>query len=102
MDEKGMTKKDLFRCFYSAWQEAFTAKTVSLCWCKTGPISFNPGLVLNKLRPRSQKESTPRGSSSSSSACWDSLSGPRRLRGIINKTVDRKTKKMVKKLSDDL
>jgi hypothetical protein len=28
-----MTKRDFFRCFYPAWQEAFTAKTVSSSWC---------------------------------------------------------------------
>ena len=96
-----MTKRDFFRCFYPAWQEAFTAKTVSSSWCKTGLIPFNPGLVLNKLQPRSQKEPTPRGSSSSSSTCWDSPSGLRKLRGIIDKTIDQKTKKMMKRLSDD-
>lgn len=97
-----MTKRDFFRCFYPAWQGAFTAKNVSSSWCKTGIFPFNPDLVLNKLRPRRQKEATPRGSSSSSSACWDSPSGLRKLRAIINKTVDQKTKKMMKRLSDDL
>jgi hypothetical protein len=58
--------------------------------------------VLDKLRPRRQKEATPRGSSSNSSTCWDSSSGLRKLRAIINKTVDQKTKKMMKRLSDDL
>jgi hypothetical protein len=75
---------------------------VSSSWCKTGLIPFNPGLVLNKLRPRNQKEPTPRGSSSNSSACWDSPSGLRKLRGIIDKTIDQKTKKMMKRLNDDL
>lgn len=97
-----MTKRDFFRCFYPAWQKAFTAETVNSSWCKTGLFPFNPGLVLDKLRPRSQKEPTPRGSSSSSSACWDSPSGMRKLRAIINKTVDQKTKKMMKRLSNDL
>ena len=97
-----MTKRDFFRCFYPAWQGAFTAKNVSSSWCKTGIFPFNPDSVLNKLRPRRQKEATPRGSSSNSSACWDSPSGLRKLRAIINKTVDQKTKKMMKRLSDDL
>jgi hypothetical protein len=97
-----MTKRDFFRCFYPAWQKAFTAETVNSSWCKTGLFPFNPGLVLDKLRPRSQKEPTPRGSSSSSSACWESPSGMRKLRAIINKTVDQKTKKMMKRLSNDL
>jgi hypothetical protein len=97
-----MTKRDFFRCFYPAWQRAFTTKTVNSSRLKTGLFPFNPGLVLDKLRPRSQKEPTPRGSSSSSSACWGSPSGMRKLRAIINKTVDQKTKKMMKRLSDDL
>jgi hypothetical protein len=97
-----MTKRDFFRCFYPAWQRVLTAKTVNSSWCKTGLFPFNPGLVLNKLQPRSQKEPTPRGLSSSSSAYWDSPSGIRKLRAIINKTVDQKTKKMMKRLSDDL
>jgi hypothetical protein len=97
-----MTKRDFFRCLYPAWQEAFTAETVSSSWCKTGLFPFNPGLVLNKLRPRNQKEPTPRGSLSSSSVFWDSSSGTRKLRAIINKTAAQKTKKMMKRLSDDL
>jgi hypothetical protein len=97
-----MTKRDFSRCFYPTWQDAFAVKTMSSSWCKTGLFTFHPNLVLNKLRPRSQKEPTPRGSSSSSSVCWDSPSALRKLRAIINKTVDQKTKKMMKRLSDDL
>lgn len=101
-----MTKRDFFRCFYPAWQKAFTEKNVSSSWCKTGLFPFNPGLVLEKLRPRTQKEPTSRGRSrgpsSSPSACWDSPSGMRKLRATINERVDKKTKKMIQRLSDDL
>ena len=101
-----MTKRDFFKCFYPAWQKAFTDKNVASSWCKTGLFPFNPALVLGKLRPRNQREPTPRassrGPSSSSSACWDSPSGMRKLRAIINQTVDKKTKKTIKRLSDDL
>lgn len=101
-----MTKRDFFKCFYPAWHQAFTVKNIASSWSKTGLFPFNPALVLDKLRPRSQREPTPRGpsrgASSSPSACWDSPSGMRKLRAIINKTVDRKTKKVIKRLSDDL
>jgi hypothetical protein len=101
-----MTKRDFFRCFYPAWRQAFTEQNVSSSWSKTGLFPFNPALVLDRLKPRQQRMSAPggptRGSSSSPSACWDSPSGMRKLRAIINKTVDRKTKKMIKRLSDDL
>jgi hypothetical protein len=101
-----MTKRDFFRCFYPAWQEAFTEQNVNSSWCKAGLFPFNPALVLDKVKPREQRESAPggrrRGSSSSPSACWDSPSGMRKLRAIINQTVDKKTKKVIKRLSDDL
>jgi len=101
-----MTKRDFFKCFYPAWHKAFTEKNVASSWSKTGLIPFHPALVLEKLRPRNQRGPTPRGSdrgpSSSPPACWDSPSGMRKLRAIINKTVDKKTKKMIKRLSDDL
>jgi hypothetical protein len=101
-----MTKRDFFRCFYPAWHKAFTDKNVASSWSKTGLFPFDPTLVLDKLRPRNQTEPIPRGLSrglsSSPSACWDSPSGMRKLRTLINKTVDRKTKKVNKRLSDDL
>jgi len=72
-----MTKRDFFKCFFPAWQKAFTDKNIASSWCKTGLFPFNPALVLDKLKPRQQRASTPggpsRGSSSSLSACWDSL-----------------------------
>lgn len=67
---------------------------------------FDPALVLDKLRLRVQTEPTPRGLSgglsSSPSAYWDSPSRMRKLRTLVNKTVDRKTKKVIKRLSNDL
>jgi hypothetical protein len=97
-----MTKRDFFRCFYPAWQEAFIEQTVSSSWCKAGLFPFNPALVLDKVKPRDQRESAPGGRRRGSSACWDSPSGMRKLRAIINQTVDKKTKKVIKRLSDDL
>lgn len=101
-----MTKRDFFKCFYPAWHKAFTDKNIASSWSKTGLFPFNPSLVLSALKPRNQREPTPRRPgrelSSSPSACWDSPSGTRKLRAIINKTVDRKTKKVIKKLSNDL
>ena len=101
-----MTKRNFFKCFYPAWHKAFTDKNIASSWRKTGLFPFDPALVLDKMRPRNQGASPPRMLnrmlSSSPSAYWDSPSGMRKLRTLINKTVDRKTKKVIKRLSDDL
>jgi hypothetical protein len=101
-----MTKGEIFRCFYPAWHKAFTDQNVASGWSKTGLFPFDPALVLDKLRPRTQKEPTPKGLSgelsSSPFAYWDSASGMRKLRTLINRTVDRKTRKVIKRLSDGL
>jgi hypothetical protein len=101
-----MTKRDFFKCFYPAWHTAFTYENIASSWSKTGPLPFNPALVVDKLIPPNQKEPMSRerskGLSSSPSAYLDSPFGMRRLRTFINKIVDRKTKKVIKRLSDDL
>ena len=101
-----MTKRDFFKCFYPAWHTAFVYDNIASSWSKTGLLPFNPALVVDKLRPPNQKESMPRGRSkglsSSPSAYLDSPSGMRKLRTFINKIVDRKTKKVIKRLSEDL
>lgn len=75
-------------------------------WRKAGILAFDPDLVLGKVKPREQRQPAPggrgRGPSSSPPACWDSPSGMRKLRAIISQTVDKKTKKIIKRLSDDL
>jgi hypothetical protein len=101
-----MTKRDFFKCFYPAWHKAFTDENVASSWRKAGLFPFNPASVLEKLRSRTQRDlatkRSSRGPSSSPSAYWDSPSGMRKLRAIVNTTVDRKTKKVIKRLSDDL
>jgi hypothetical protein len=101
-----MSKRDFFRCFYPAWQKAVTEQNVRSSWRKAGLSPFDPALVLDKLQPREQRQPAPggrwRGSSSSPPACWDTPSGMRKLRAIINQTVDKKTKKIIKRLSNDL
>ena len=101
-----MTKRDFFRCFYPAWHTAFTNENIASSWSKTGLFPFDPALIVDRLRPPSQTEAMPRGRSkglsSSPSACLDSPSGVRRLRRFVNKIVDRKTRKIIKRLSDDL
>jgi hypothetical protein len=101
-----MTKSGFFKCFYPAWHKAFADENVALSWRKAGLFPFDPASVLEKLRPRTQRDLTTkrssRGSSSSPCAYWDSPSGMRKLRAVVNKTVDRKTKKIIKSLSDDL
>ena len=75
-------------------------------WRKAGIFPFDPALVLDKLERREQRQPAPgahgRELSSSPPACWDSPSGMRKLRAIINQTVDKKTKKIIKRLSDGL
>lgn len=101
-----MTKRDFFKCFYPAWHTAFVYDNITSSWSKTGLLPFNPALVVDKLRPPNQKESMLRGRSkgllSSPSAYLDSPSRMRKLRTFINKIVDRKTKKVIKRLSEDL
>ena len=101
-----MSKRDFFRCFYPAWQKAFTEDNVRSSWRKGGILPFDPDIVLGKIKFREQRQPAPggrgRGPSGSPPACWDSPSGMRKLRAIINQTVDKKTKKIIKKLSDDL
>ena len=101
-----MTKQDFFKCFYPTWHKAFTDKNVTSSCSKTGLFPFNPAVVLNKLKPRNQREPTPRGpsrgASSSPSACWDSPSGRRKLRAFINQKIDRKSQKVIKILSDNV
>ena len=97
-----MTKRDFFKCFNPAWQKAFTNKNVASSWSKAGLFPFDPSVVLNQIKVRNQREQASRSHSSSPSACWESPSGMRKLRAIINNTVDRRTKKTFKKLTEDL
>jgi hypothetical protein len=101
-----MTKRDFFNCFYPAWRAAFTDKNIASSWSRAGLFPFDPATVLDKLKPSNHKEPMPKGPnkrlSSSPSAYLDSPSGMRRLRTFVNKIVDRKTKKVIKRLSDDL
>ena len=55
-----MTKRDFFKCFYPAWQKAFTDKNIASSWCKTGLFPFDPGLVLDKLWTFKTRESMRR------------------------------------------
>jgi hypothetical protein len=101
-----MTKRILFKCYYPAWHQAFTDENAASSLRKAGLFPFNPASVLKKLRSRIQRDLTTkrssRGPSNSPSAYWDSPSGMRKLRAVVNTTVDRKTKKIIKRLSDDL
>ncbi|KAF4546975.1 Hypothetical protein D9617_80g101430 [Elsinoe fawcettii] len=101
-----MTKRDFFKCFYPAWQQAFTVKNVASAWCKSGPWPFDPDMVLSKLMPRNQREITPRqhsrGPSSSPPLPWDTPSSKKKLKAYVNKTVDRTAKKIIRRLSSDL
>ncbi|KAF4546991.1 Hypothetical protein D9617_75g011870 [Elsinoe fawcettii] len=101
-----MTKRDFFGCFYPAWQQAFTVENVVSAWCKSGLWPFDPDVVLSKLKPRNQREVTPRqhsrGPSSSPPLHWDTPSSKKKLRAYVNKTVDRRAKKIIKRLSLDL
>jgi hypothetical protein len=100
-----MTKRDFFKCFYPAWHKAFTDKNVASSWRKAKLFPFDPASILEKLRPRTQRDVTAkrssRGPSSSPSAYWGSPSGMRKLRAFVNNTGDKKTKKVIQRLSDD-
>jgi len=80
----GVTKRDFFKNFYSAFDRAFTDANIKSGWLKTGIELFNPDLVLKVFKREGGDqpevlgaESTP---SRHSSSCLDSPSAQRTIR----------------------
>jgi hypothetical protein len=102
-----VTKRDLFKNFYSAFDKAFTEANISSGWLKTGIEPFDPDQVLKIFKKEggdhseaSGAESTP---SRDSSSCLDTASAQRTIRRIVNEAVadrDTENEKIIRKLGD--
>ena len=96
-----VTKRDFFKNFYSAFDNAFTEANIRSGWLKTGIEHFDPNQVLKIFdekggdRPEaSGVESLP---SRHSSSCLDTPSAQRTIRRTVNEAVaerDAKTEKI--------
>jgi hypothetical protein len=101
----GVTKRDFFKNFYSAFDNAFTEANVRSGWRKTGIEPFDPHQVLDVVDKKgrnqpetSRVESVP---SRHSSSCLDTPSAQRTIRRIVDKAVaerDAETEKIIRKL----
>ena len=94
-----MSKKEFFKVFWQAWQQAFIEANIKSSWKKTGLVPWCPSIVLNQLQQ--QPTATTQGLSSPP-IDWDSPTAKRSLRKAVNKAVDKKTKKLLSKLTDEL
>jgi hypothetical protein len=97
----GVTKRDFFKNFYPAFDEAFTEANVRSGWLKTGIEPFDPDEVLKIFKRKGGDhpgESTP---SRHSSSCLDTPSAQRTIRRIVNEAVaerDTETEKVIRRL----
>jgi len=100
-----VTKRDFFKNFYSAFDNAFTEANIRSGWLKTGIEPFDPDQVLKIFNEKAGDhpgifggESTP---SRHSSSCLDTPSAQRTIRRIVNEAVaerDAETQKIIRKL----
>jgi ribosomal protein L25 (general stress protein Ctc) len=109
IDSEGLTrlqKRDFFRLFFLAWHKEFTEKNVVSSWRKAGLFSFDPDVVLSQVRGPKQvslcQSIANRQLSSSPPICFDSPSVNRRLRKMISRAVDKKTKKWMTQLTEEV
>jgi hypothetical protein len=98
-----MSQKHFFSVFWPAWQRAFTESNIKSSWKKTGLVPWCPSVVLDKLKQQpSATEQCSGRLSSSPPLDWDSPSARRSIRKAVNESADRKTKKLLSKLTDKL
>jgi hypothetical protein len=98
-----MSQKDFFSVFWPAWQRAFTESNIKSSWKKTGLLPWCPLVVLNKLKQQPSATEQRSGRLSSSPPLdWDSPSARRSIRKALNESADKKTKKLLSKLTDEL
>lgn len=101
-----LQRRDFFRLFFPAWHEAFTEKNVASSWRKAGLFPFDPDVVLSQVRGPKQaslcQSIANRQLSSSPPICFDSPSVKRRLRKMISRAVDKKTKKWMAQLTEEV
>jgi len=101
-----LQKRDFFRLFFPAWHDAFTEKNMASSWRKAGLFPFDPDVVLSQVGgPRQASLCQPtanRQLSSSPPICFDSPSVNRRLRKMVSRAVDKKTKKWMTQLTEEV
>jgi hypothetical protein len=102
-----VTKRDFFKNFYSAFDNAFTEVNMRSGWLKAGIEPFNPDQVLKIFDERGGDHPGALGAESvpsrHSSSCSDTPSAQRTTRRIVKEAVaerDAKTEKVIKKLGD--
>lgn len=92
--------------FFPAWHEAFTEENVASSWRKAGLFPFDPDLVLRQVGGPKQaslcQSIANRQLSSSPPICFDSPSVNRRLRKMVSRAVDKKTKKWMTQLTEEV
>ena len=101
------SKRDFFSIFWLAFKKAFTEKNIASAWSKTGIWPFKPQNVLQIFDPRHRPTPEPpygqKRSSDSPPSIFNSPSKVRKLRSVVNTASarsDRKTQKILEKLSD--
>jgi hypothetical protein len=98
-----MSQKDFFSVFWPAWQRVFTESNIKSSWKKTGLVPWCPSVVLDKLKQQPSATEQRLGRLLSSPPLdWDSPSARRSIRKAVNESADKKTKKLLSKLTDEL
>jgi hypothetical protein len=98
-----MSQKDFFRVFWPAWQMAFTEANIRSSWEKTGLVPWCPSVVPDKLEQQlSATKQHSRRLLSSPPIDWDSPTAKKSIRKVVSKVANRKTKKMLSKLTHEL
>jgi len=98
-----MSQKEFFGVFWPAWQKAFTEANIRSSWKKTGLVPWRLAVVLDKLKQQpSAAETRQRRLSSSPPLDWGSPTARRSVRKAVGRSVDRNTKKLLSRLTDEL
>jgi hypothetical protein len=98
-----MSQKDFSRVFWPAWQRSFIEANIRSSWKKSGLVPWCPSVILDKFKqqPSATKQRSRR-LSSSSPIGWNSPTVRKSVTKAVNKTLDRRTKKLLSKLTDEL
>ena len=98
-----MSQKDFFGVFWPAWQRAFTEANIKSSWKKTDLVPWCPWVVLDKLKqqPPATEQRLER-LSSSPPLDWGSPKIRRSIRKAVNGSTDRRTRKLLSKLTGEL
>lgn len=93
-----ITKRDFFRLFWQAWQQAFTTTNILGAFTTTGLDPFDPQRVLKRFN----EQEGERPSSSESSASVLKAEDWRRIRRLLSKVVTNIYEEKAKKLKNTI